>query len=771
MQDLTKRVRELREHALQWEENQNEYVGQYLYHALKGLEGSGAGAPWMRRKSNMLCSILRGALPVIHERELIVGYNYYGDDNAMWSERSLRARMGEERDQLARYLGRGRLDGGQIEYILDLLDGVGRFLPGMPYFSEEPAEYSEAFAEGVICAQGTSENHTVVGFEKVLRLGFSGISAEIAKMQGALDAGDPSTIQKKLLLECAKDVADSACLLGRRYREKAEEQLRDCLCGERRQELEKLTSVLANVPERPAETFREAVQSLWFAHIVNTWEDGINANSLGRLDQILYPYYKRDRELGRLDDDEALELICCLWIKLYREYDVQQAMLGGLTPQGGDGTNELTYLMLDATDALDFIRCLSVRLHKGSPMKLIRRSLEIVGKGRGIPFFFNDDILVPALAGSGVALEDARDYAAIGCVEITIPGRANPHAVSNRVNLLKCLELALNDGVSIVTGLQVGPRTGRIEEMTSLDDVIAAYSRQVEYFTGLACAESNRLELESSLSSPMPYKSMLTEGCLESGRDFNGGGAKYNYHESMPMGIPNVADSLAALEKLVFIEKRHTLAEAVGYLKENFPDEGIRLEFLNRAPKYGNDDDSVDRYAVMAMRHFHDVIKKRKSLNGQGFFMQPFTFLWLMEAGESTAATPDGRRLGENIAYSVSPMQGRDCAGLTAVFNSIAKLPAGLAAGSTSAIIEIDPALFEGNRIDLLTAMLRTAVEKGVGQVQFNVTNAETLQKAQAEPDKYRNLAVRVSGFSQRFCLLDRRLQDHIIARTKHKKL
>ena len=716
----------------------------------------------------MLASVIGNSAALIYEDELIAGYNYYGSDELMYNELSIYPRMGQGKKKLADYLKQGMLTEEQIGFVIETLDKSAGYTAHMPYFSPVSEQYIEASTEGAVWSPGVAENHTVLGYEKVLRLGFSGILAEIKGRQENLDLNDGASVKRQLLLQCAAEVAESACSLGRRYRKKAEEELKDCLRYERAQDLNKIIEVLGRVPEYPAQTFHDAVQSLWFAHIINTWEDGINANSIGRIDQILYPYYKKDLEEGRITRDEAFELLCCLWIKLYRDYDVQQAMIGGVDQNGEDASNELSYMMLDVTDALGFVRCLSVRLHGGSPQKLITRALEIVCKGNGIPFFFNDDILIPALAGNGVALRDARDYAAIGCVEITIPGKANPHAVSNRVNLLKCLELALNDGVGLTSGEQTGPKTGSIAELTCMQDVLAAYQKQVEYFTGVACFESNRLELQNSLTLPMTYKSILTEGCLESGRDFNDGGAKYNYHESMPMGIPNVADSLAALEKLVFENKKYTLAEVADIMKGNYADEAVRQEFLNRAPKFGNDDDLVDSYAARVMEHFCKTLKNIKGISGLGFFAQPFTFLWLIEAGGMTAATPDGRREGENIAYSISPMQGRDSRGLTAVLNSIAKLPSTLAAGSTSAFIEVDPALFEKDNLGRMATLLRTAFQKGVGQIQFNVTNAETLKKAQAEPEKYQNLAVRVSGFSQRFCLLDKKLQDHIIARTKH---
>ncbi len=765
---LTDRVKNLRVNALNWQETQAAYIGQRLYGALKGLASTGSDTPWMQRKSRMLCGVIDHSAAIIQADELIAGYNYYGSDDAMWNEVSLYPRMEKGRAKLAEHLRRGILTPEQIDFSLNMLDKSGKYTVHMPYVAPPAQEYEDACTEGAVWSPGVAENHTVLGYEKVLKLGFSGILAEAEECLENLDLNDGASVKKKLLLACVCEVARSACGLGERYKRQAEEQLKTCMDYVRAQELKNMIEVLGSVPKNPARNFYEAVQSLWFAHIINTWEDGINANSIGRIDQILYPYYKKDLDDGRITREEAFELLCCLWIKLYRDYDVQQAMIGGVDKNGQDAANELSFMLLDVTDTLDFVRCLSVRLHSGSPPALIKRALEIVGKGNGIPFFFNDDVMIPALVSNGVALEDARDYAAIGCVEITIPGKANPHAVSNRINLLKCLELALNDGRSIANGDQVGPHTGDPGGMKTIRDVAAAYEKQAAYFTKIACFESNRLELQNSLTAPMVYKSMLTEGCLDSGRDFNDGGAMYNYHESMPMGIPNVADSLAALEKLVFKENKYTLPQVVQMMKDDFPDEYVRQEFLNRAPKFGNDDDAADRFAADVLAHFCRTLKEIKGVSGLGFFAQPFTFLWLIESGMMTAATPDGRRQGENIAYSISPMQGRDGSGLTAVLNSIAKLPANLAAGSTSAIIEVDPVLFEPDKIDHMVVLIRTAIQKGVGQLQFNVTSAETLKKAQAEPEKYQNLAVRVSGFSQKFCLLDKNLQDHIIARTKH---
>lgn len=771
MWPLSERVVRLRERAYHWQETQQDYIGQRLFPALKGLVDCPPATPWMKRKSRMLARIIRQSQPVVHEDELLVGYNYFGGDTEQWLEVALAKPTDSRKEMLTTYLSRGLLTQEEIDCVTTALENIEDLIPNVGFTPERPASVPQAAEEGIYWCGATPENHTVIDYAKVLESGFEALADEIRqrlKTQIIVSADDH---QARMLMESMLSVAEAAAEIGMRYADEVHALREQCPEPERAAELERMERVLRYVPAKPARTFHEAVQSLWFAHIINTWEDGINANSIGRLDQILYPYYQKDIAEGTLSRKAAFELICCLWIKLYRDYDVQQVVLGGVDAEGGDATNELTYLMLDVTEALDFIRCLSVRLHRGSPRPLLERALEIVGKGKGIPFFFNDDVLVPALVDNGIALADARDYAAIGCVEITIPGKANPHAVSSRVNLLKCLELALNDGKSMITGEAVGPATGTPTEMQSVDDVMAAYERQVAFFVHQMCRETLRLEMDYSLTRPMPYKSLLTEGCLASGRDFNNRGATYDYHESMPMGIPNVADSLAAIHQLVFVEQKYTLAELVEQMRQDYPQETLRLELLRRSPKYGNDDDAVDRFAVRIFDHYCRLMREVSETYHTAFFAQPFTYLWLVEAGQRTAATPDGRRKGENLAYSISPMQGRDFKGLTALINSIAKLPQHLAPGSTSAIIEVEPVLFAEENFEHLATLLQTAVEKGVGQLQFNVVSAETLRKAQAEPDKYRNLAVRVSGFSQKFCLLNKELQDHIIARTKHGRL
>jgi len=609
--------------------------------------------------------------------------------------------------------------------------------------AETDVEAAELVADGAVggvCGiKVMTDNHTVIGYEQVLRLGFAGLLKKVEEHEKSNGASG--------WYSAVKRVCRAACSIGERHAAEAEGK-----------GLEKTAEICRKVPKYPAESFHEAVQSLWFAHIINTWEDGINANSLGRLDQILYPYYKRDIEKGVLTKQGAFELICCLWIKLYRDYDVQQSCVGGCDAEGNDAVNDLSRLMIDATEALGFIRCLSVRFSPKSDPAFMRRALEAAGSLRnGVPFFFNDDVLIPALVSKGISLRDARDYTQIGCVETVIPGKSNPHAVSAHANLLKSMEYIFKSGDA-----------GGCKTYGEFRDAVFA---RLKYIIKAAYEDTARHIPCAGFNAPKPYKSLLTEGCVESGRDFNDFGAKYDYYQMMLYGIPNLADSMAAVRELVYKQKKYSMEELSEQLENDWPNEAARLEFLNRAPKFGNDIPEVDGTASEIMNLSCDYLDELSAEHGYMFHAQPFTFYWMIDYGKKTAATPDGRRGGEIMAYSVSPMQGRDFNGLTALINSISQLPTKKAPGTASAIVEADPALFEGGNIKYLADVMLAGAKKGLCNVQFNIADAETLKNAREYPEKYKNLAVRVSGFSQKFVLLDKAVQDHIIGRTKHKPI
>jgi len=648
------------------------------------------------------------------------------------------------------------------------LAGVGEarddFSRGRGFWSTEPHKSKVYWGNGWI------ENHSVRDYAKVLRLGFGGIRAEIEERLAAANPADPELPQREHFWQAALSVCDAGILLGQRYAEFAARQAQATADPAERAQLEAIAAVCTRVPAAGARTFFEAVQALWFSHILTCGEDGINANSIGRLDQFLSPYYQADKLAGRLSRDQAREIMEELACRLYLDYDVQAIVLGGVDREGNCAVNELSTLILEATHSLGIIRDISIRVNRETPPDFLELAATLIAAGGGIPFMFNDDCFLPALSERGIALTDARDYAPIGCIELTIPGKANPHAVSGWFNAAKCLELALFNGCDPRTGEQQGPATGTLADYGSFDALWAAYTAQVEFFAQRMVYHCNRGELMQRERGPLPCWSVLTDACIERGRDITDGGALYNYHSVCLLGTANTADSLMAVRKLVFEEQRVSAAELLAALRANFDGhEKLRQLLLRQAPKYGNDQPEVDGLACRVAEHFIALMDSMRSPLGGRYFVHLFSFLCNIHFGKSLGATPDGRLAGEPIAYSLSAQQGRDEQGATAMLKSLARLPHHQAAGASAAIIELDPKVLAGEAgVERLVALMRAAISMGVGQLQWNVVTAERLRQAQQDPERYGNIAVRVAGFSQKFKLVDRELQEHIIARTKH---
>ena len=735
---------------------------QRVYSALGMLEAYEKNLTNTEMIAHAISNVLDNFNPVIVPGELIVGFNYPDSkypylgimENVDSPENIEILKLnGISDSDIERFL---KIKDKQI-YLKPINNELVEFVK--PEFTQKEMQSQ---AEWAGFGRGISCNHSVINYEKVLKLGFKGILKEIEE-QESKNGTSPFYTSLKM-------VCHSALNMGKKYAKKAKELKLENDDSYLDADLDSIIAVCENVPENPAKSFREAVQSLWFAHIVNTWEDYINANSLGRLDQILYPYYKEDIEKGILTKDEAFEIICLLWLKLYLKYDVQQSCVGGIDKDGNDATNDLSYMMLDATEQLDFIRCLSVRYSQKTDKEFIKRALEVVGHvQKGVPFFFNDDVMIPALIEGGIAPEDAYDYTQIGCIETVIPGKSNPHAVTGETNLLKAIEYVLCNGNSMMyPEKKPGVETGSLDKFNTFQKFYDAVKEQIYNILDLTCSAVKKHRDAAATNAPKPYKSMLTEGCMERGKDFNDAGAKYDYYQIMLGGVPNLADSLQVIRTFVYEENKYTLEELKGILVNNYPDEKVRLEFMNKSPKFGNDIDCVDMLAADIINVSCDYLKELNKKYGLNFHAQPFTYLWMVDHGRESAASPDGRRKGEIIAYSVSPMQGRDFNGLTALLNSIAKLPTKRTPGTTSAIVEVDPKLFTDKNIPMLADILIASSKKGLENVQFNTIDADTLIDAQKYPEKYNNLAVRVSGFSQKFNLLSPELQNHIIGRTKH---
>jgi pyruvate-formate lyase len=625
-----------------------------------------------------------------------------------------------------------------------------------------PPEFSRGAGSwekmNVFIGSGWIENHSIRDYAKVLRMGFNGIRREIEEAAAAASLADPGTPERLNFWQAALWICDAGALLGRRYAELA-----------RSQGMEDIARVCERVPSEGARTLREAVQSLWLAHILTCGEDGINANSIGRLDQILHPYYAADLAAGRLTREEAVELMEELACKLYLDYDVQAITLGGVDARGEDAVNDMSWIILEASGAVGFVRDLSIRIADSTPRDFVRACAAQTAGGGGIPFYFNDACFLKALTDRGIPREDARDFSPIGCIELTIPGKANPHAVSGWINAAKCLELALFDGSDPATGEQLGPRTGMLTDHADFESLLRAFWEQMECFSDRMVYAINRGELAQREKGPLPCWSVLTDDCIRRGRDITDGGALYNYHSICLIGVPNTADSLMALRTLVYGGKTDA-GELLDALRRDFEgQEPLRQLLLRGAPKYGNDNAEVDALAAEVANGFIDLMDRRRSPLGGRFFVHLFSFLQNVGFGKSLGATPDGRRAGEPTAYSLSAQQGRDERGVTALLSSLSRLPHDRAAGASAAIIDLDPRFVEGAEgTERLAQLILGAMRMGVGQMQFNVVTAERLRLAQEDPERYGNLPVRVAGYSQMFRLLSDDLQEHVIARTKH---
>lgn len=678
----------------------------------------------------------------------------------------------DQRERLGEY----GIGAGELQRIRDLLRrwheavrGRAWATVGTASFDSGP-EQNTPWGQSVYTAIGWIENHSIRDYPKLLRLGYGGLRREVEAALAKLAIDDPAYARGEAFWRAALAVCDAGILLGRRYAQEARRQATAAREPEERRRLDAMAALCERVPEHGARSLREAVQALWFGHLLTCGEDGINANSIGRLDQMLQPYYEADLQAGLETREGARELMLELALKLYQEYDVQAITLAGRDAAGHDLANDMTAIILEASEAVGFVRDLSVRVHRDSPEWLLRQCARMIAGGGGIPFLFNDDCFIPALVDHGIRPEDVRDYAPIGCIELTIPGKANPHAVSGWFHLTKCLELALFNGCDPRTGLQLGPATGELAQFADFEAFYAAYRCQVEHFARRMVYLIHRGELMQQEAGPLPCWSLLTDECIARGRDITDGGAVYAYHSVCLLGTANTADSLCALRRLVFGEKQIAPETLLAALKADFRGyESVRQRLLHGAPKYGNDDDEVDQLAKAVDDHFIDLMDRAHSPQGAHFVVHLFSFLANLGFGRGLGATPDGRRGGEPIAYSLSAQQGRDESGATAMLRSLAKLPHRRAAGASAAILDLDPRCVAGPEgSERLMRLLQAAVHIGVGQLQVNVVTAERLRQAQQDPEHFGNIPVRVAGYSQLFRLLSPDLQEHVIARTKH---
>ncbi|HUM04400.1 MAG TPA: trans-4-hydroxy-L-proline dehydratase [Terriglobales bacterium] len=654
-------------------------------------------------------------------------------------------------------------------------------------FRQMTPEWKDAYEAGVFTEfmEQRAPGHTVLG-DMVYHKGLLGLKTEAERALESLDSSaDADAPTRREQLKAMMLAADAMIHYAARHAEKAGELAKIEPDPVRKAELETIAEVCRHVPAHPPRTFQEALQTYWFVHLgvvteLNTWD----SFSPGRIDQNFYSYYERDLREGILTREQAQELLQCFWIKFNNQpappkvgvtaaesgtyTDFANINTGGLTPEGTDGVNDLTYLVLDVIDEMRLLQPSSnLQLSQKNPDRFLSRGLEIVRKGWGQPSIFNADRVVEELIRQGKSVYDALCGGISGCVETGAFGR-EAYILTGYFNLPKVLEITLNNGIDPRTGKQIGVASGDPHAFNGYDDLFSAFRRQLHHFIEIKVQGNAVIERLYAERMPAPFLSLVIEDCVSKGKDYNAGGARYNTTYIMGVAPGSCADSLSAIRYHVFDRKTIGMAELLETLHDNFEGkEKLRLLLWNKSPKYGNDDEYADRILQSVFDAYYDDINGRPNGRGGSYRVNYLSTTCHVYFGSVTGATPDGRKAWEPLSDGISPAQGADKLGPTAVLHSAANMDHART-GGTLLNQKFTPQILETQKgIDALTHLVRGYFKLGGHHIQFNVVTAATLREAQRQPEKYRDLIVRVAGYSDYFCDLTKPLQDEIIARTE----
>lgn len=555
----------------------------------------------------------------------------------------------------------------------------------------------------------------------------------------------------------------------------------------RRQEMETVAINCERLAKFPAGSFHEAVQSVWFLMVVLHMESNASSFSPGRLDRILYPYYQADVKKGLIDEDAALEIVECLWLKFNEIVYMRNAhsakyfagfpigfniAVGGQDEEGNNVENDVSFLLLKAQEDIGLPQPnLSVRLHENTPDDILKQAVKVVSKGSGMPQFFNDKAVIPALEALGISHEDAMDYAIVGCVELTTQGNNLGWSDSAMFNLNKVLELTMTGGKDLLSGEQIGEDYGSLLTYKTFEELEEAFKKQLDYFMDKMIPACEAVEKAHIALLPTPFLSAVINDCMETGTDVTAGGAHYNFSGIQMIQVANLADSMAALKKMVYEEGSIAAADLLNALERNFEGyEIIRTKLLNKVPKYGNDVAWVDELGTKWAEYFKKRLGKFTNYRGGKYHTGMYTVSAHVPMGENVGASPDGRYAGTPLADGgMSPVYGRDIAGPTAVLKSVSRLDKTLTSNGGLLNMKFLPAFFKNQTgIDKFALFLRSFVDLEIPHIQFNVVNREDLIAAKKNPEQYRSLTVRVAGYTAYFTELAGELQDEIIARTSY---
>ncbi len=660
-----------------------------------------------------------------------------------------------------------------------LRDRMMAMLPDAWHASYEAGVFTEFMEQ-------RAPGHTVLD-GKIYGKGMVAFKADIAAATARLDPlADPDAYERTQQLSAMAVACDALMAFAERHAARAEALAASCSDAKRRDELARIAAVCRQVPAHAPRDLHEALQHYWFCHLgVITELNGWDAFNPGHLDQHLLSFYRRGIADGSLSEGSARELLECFFVKFNNHpappkvgvtaaesgtyTDFANINIGGLLADGDDGSNEVSHLLLDIVDDMHLLQPSSnVQVSRKTPDALLQRALEVVRKGYGFPSLFNADAVVEEQLRQGKTVEDAREGGCSGCVEVGAFGK-EAYILTGYFNLAKVFELALNDGVDPRSGLRLGPPTGGPATMTSFDDVITAFETQLRHQIDVKIRGNQIIGRLYATEMPAPFLSVLIDDCIARGRDYNAGGARYNNTFIQAVGIGTVTDALAAVDRLVFAEGRCDLATLCDVLRDDFDGhEALRARLVNRMPKYGNDDDDADTIMRKVFETAFAAIDGRPDARGGRHRLEMLPTTCHVYFGAVCGATSDGRRAGSPLSEGISPVQGADRRGPTAVFASAAKMDH-VRTGGTLLNMKVTPALVAGEAgLGRLAQLVRSYFRSDGHHVQFNVVDAATLRRAKQDPDAHRGLIVRVAGYSDYFCDLSEALQDEIIARTEH---
>jgi formate C-acetyltransferase len=650
-------------------------------------------------------------------------------------------------------------------------------------------EWLAAYKAGIFTEfqEQRAPGHTVLGY-KMFHTGFLDLKKEIAVAVEALDfRNDPQAYERNEELRAMDIACDAIIMYAGRHAEKLEALAAEEKDADRKDELTRMAAVCRRVPAHAPETFHEMLQHYWFIHLgvvteLNPW-DSFNP---GRLDQHLWPVYKKGLDEGTLTAGEAYELLGCFWVKFNNHpsppkmgvtaqesntyTDFCLINLGGVKPDGTDAVNPMTYTLLDVIKEMRILQPSSmVQVSRKNPDTFVHRTLDIVRTGFGQPSVFNTEAIIQELLRQGKSIVDARNGGASGCVETGAFG-TECYWLTGYFNLVKILEVTLNNGFDPRTGVQVGPKTGDPSEFRTFEEFMLAYRDQINYFADIKVRGNNVIEKTFAIHLPVPFLSLLLEDCIARGKDYNAGGARYNTTYIQGVGLGSITDILTSVKFNIYDRKRFTWDEMLTALRNNFEGaEQMQYDMIYNTPKYGNDDDYADAQAVAVFEFFHDAVSGRPTPRGGIHRINMLPTTSHVYFGNVTGATPDGRKAYVPLSEGISPFQGVDRQGPTAVIKSASKIDH-LRTGGTLLNQKFSPEFFEDeNSYQKLTALIRSYFSLDGHHIQFNVVNADTLRDAQKNPEMYRDLIVRVAGYSDYFNDLGEDLQNEIIRRTEHR--